>query len=291
VDIRELKYAVSLAEELHFGRAARRHFISEQPFGKRIRTLEEALGVQLFERTSRRVALTPAGTLVIAEARRLLASADRIAALAAQSPDASARLRLGVLGFGAADMWPRIQEVFSAEDPHTRLDYVDLDYSTQHSSVRDGLVDVAICQFVGDSEGLQFDVLFESPRMVMAPSSSPLAALDRFDLRFADAQDWVGVTSSHEAMRKWLGSISTQLRGAPTVERPAALPAAVATTGRLALYCATAAVLYPFPGVSYIPVEGAPLEVALVTRAGDDRPAVQALRRAARLTARAEHRS
>ncbi|HUY47618.1 MAG TPA: LysR family transcriptional regulator [Streptosporangiaceae bacterium] len=55
MDLQELRYAVTLADELHFGRAARRHFISEQPFGRRIQRLEREAGCLLFERTSRRV--------------------------------------------------------------------------------------------------------------------------------------------------------------------------------------------------------------------------------------------
>ncbi|HET9653907.1 MAG TPA: LysR family transcriptional regulator [Kineosporiaceae bacterium] len=61
MEIQALRYVVTLAEELHFGRAAGRHFISAQPFGQRVQHLERELGVRLFERTSRRVALTAAG--------------------------------------------------------------------------------------------------------------------------------------------------------------------------------------------------------------------------------------
>lgn len=61
MEIRTLRYVVTLAEELHFGRAAGRHFISAQPFGRHIQRLERELGVRLFQRTSRRVQLTPMG--------------------------------------------------------------------------------------------------------------------------------------------------------------------------------------------------------------------------------------
>ncbi len=75
-----MRYAVTLAEELHFGRAARRHHISAQPFGRRIRRLERELGRPLFHRTSRRVTLTPAGESFIRRARAVLAEIDELIA-------------------------------------------------------------------------------------------------------------------------------------------------------------------------------------------------------------------
>ncbi|WP_433174847.1 LysR family transcriptional regulator [Actinoallomurus sp. CA-150999] len=78
MEIRSLRYAITLAEELHFGRAAQRHYIGAQPFGRHIQNLERELGVQLFERTSRRVALTPEGTRVLAEARAIVDAVDAL---------------------------------------------------------------------------------------------------------------------------------------------------------------------------------------------------------------------
>ncbi|GAA2216407.1 hypothetical protein GCM10009850_118760 [Nonomuraea monospora] len=79
MEIQSLRYAVTLAEELHFGRAAQRHFIAAQPFGRHIQRLEREVGRRLFERTSRKVMLTPAGERLVAEARRVLAAVDGLA--------------------------------------------------------------------------------------------------------------------------------------------------------------------------------------------------------------------
>ena len=77
VDLRRLRYFVAVAEERHFGRAAARLHMSTPPLSQRIRELEHELGVALFERTSRRVTLTPAGERLLGDARDVLRSVDR----------------------------------------------------------------------------------------------------------------------------------------------------------------------------------------------------------------------
>jgi DNA-binding transcriptional LysR family regulator len=82
VDLRRLRYFVAVAEEGHFGRAAARLHVTTPPLSQRIRELEQTLGVELFERTSRHVALTPAGERLLGDAREVLHAVDRFRASA-----------------------------------------------------------------------------------------------------------------------------------------------------------------------------------------------------------------
>jgi len=117
IELRQLRYFVAVAEELHFGRAAERLHMSQSPLSRAIRELERELGVVLFVRTTRRVELTPAGLLLLERARRALAEIDAAVADArrlTRSGDAVLRLGYGPFSGAAAG---RIVEALRAERP------------------------------------------------------------------------------------------------------------------------------------------------------------------------------
>lgn len=117
VELRQLRYFVAVAEELHFGRAADRLHISQSPLSRAIRELERDLGVVLFVRTTRRVELTEAGSLLLERSRRALAEIDGAIADARRSVHPGE----GVLAIGcgpfSGSAVRRIIEVFAGEHP------------------------------------------------------------------------------------------------------------------------------------------------------------------------------
>ena len=111
IELRPLRQFVAVAEELHFGRAARRLAMTQPPLTQAVQGLERALGVQLFERSKRTVALTPAGHALLEEARRLLRAAEALpAAVQAAALGQAGRLRLAFvssIAYGALPLWLR----------------------------------------------------------------------------------------------------------------------------------------------------------------------------------------
>src|SRR5215218_562060 len=94
--LEQLRGFVAVAEELHFGRAAGRLQMTQPPLSRQVQKLERQVGAQLLERDNRRVTLTPAGEVFLAEARRLLSLADSAPELARRvSSGSSGVLRIG----------------------------------------------------------------------------------------------------------------------------------------------------------------------------------------------------
>ncbi|WP_408897199.1 LysR family transcriptional regulator [Nocardioides sp. R1-1] len=284
MDVRSLRYALTLAEELHFGRAAAAHYIAAQPFGRRIRQLEQELGTRLFERTSRRVELTDAGERFLPRARRVLADLDALME-AAEGDRGEPVLRLGVLGFGLADRWASTRALLEQRLPGVELSYVELDWSTQYDAVRTGEVDVAILQDLGGAEDLLVEPALHTQRCAVVPWDSELAAAER--LSPSDVMDRVFVSLvGQPGLAAWSGTRPSS--GSVEVRSPASIPTAVAMTGLIGIHGEPAVRFLPHPHVRYLPLDGPPAVVAIATRPRDRRELVAAFRAAVRGSATVE---
>ncbi|MBT2208810.1 LysR family transcriptional regulator [Actinomadura sp. NEAU-AAG7] len=184
LEVRQLRYFVAVAEELHFGRAADRLGMAQPPLSRAIRTLERHLDVRLLERTTRRVELTPAGEALLRDARTALdavAAADRRARNAGRPAPS---LRLALKADYDAGLLPLI---LAAYQPHEAALPVELTLGgrgDQDPALRDGRADVAILPAPFDRHGLDSEPLLTEPRLVAMAAGDPLAA--RASLRLAD---------------------------------------------------------------------------------------------------------
>jgi len=184
MELRQLRYFVAVAEELHFGRAARRLHMAQPPLSQAIKQLESELGATLLARTSRRVELTDAGRLLLDEARRTLAQADRAATtarLAAQG--ATGWLRLAFVASAACDILPSLLPAQRAAAPDVSLQLRELTTERQIDALDRDEVDLGIAREVEAREGLVITPLRDEPLVAALPADHPQAARAALALR------------------------------------------------------------------------------------------------------------
>jgi DNA-binding transcriptional LysR family regulator len=138
MDLKQLRYFVAVAEELHFGRAAQRLFISQPALSFDIRKFEERLGVQLLARTNKMVALTNAGQVLLDEARKLLQQAAEVERMTQRSAHGLAgRLRIGFVNSMLYRGLPRAVERFEADHPAVEIILREMNTSEQVHAIAD----------------------------------------------------------------------------------------------------------------------------------------------------------
>ncbi|MFD5828950.1 LysR family transcriptional regulator [Lentzea sp. NPDC060358] len=182
MELRTLRYFVAVAEELHFGRAARRLHMSQPPLSRAIKLLEAGLGTALLRRSPAGVELTDAGRTLLHEARALLDHADRIRAKVARTT-----LTVGVLGdHGAA----RIAREFRRRHPGVEIVVREADLTDPTCGLRSHQVDVALTRGPFDRTGLRTRVLRADPVGAVLRADDPLAARERITTADLDDRDW-----------------------------------------------------------------------------------------------------
>lgn len=177
MELRHLRYFVTVAEELHFGRAAARLFIAQPPLSQQIQQLERELGVALFTRTSRRVQLTPAGEAFLTEARQILGSV----AHAADSARRAARGESGWLGIGFAasatyDLLPAVLHDFRAAYPEVALSLSELNAAEQAQALAGKSIHVGFARPFIPDPALLVGAVQREPFLAALPEAHPLTA-------------------------------------------------------------------------------------------------------------------
>jgi DNA-binding transcriptional LysR family regulator len=185
VETRELRYFVAVAEELHFGRAAQRLGMAQPPLSRAISGLERRLGVTLFERTSRAVVLTEAGSVLLREGRvalDALAAAERRTRRAVDGPPG---LVLVTKAGASGELLAKLLDAYAAEPDSVPLDVVLCGPGEQERLLRDGRADVALLHRPFDSTtGFDAEELHTESQVVLLPAGHPLAGAS--ELRLAD---------------------------------------------------------------------------------------------------------
>jgi DNA-binding transcriptional LysR family regulator len=289
MELRQLKYFVAVAEELHFRRAADRLYVAQPAISEQIRKLELELGVQLFNRTNRRVEITDAGAALLEEARRLLAQADAAQRAARTASErAVARLRIGYTPYALTPSVPRALQHLAGAVPGADVSMVTGPAVRLIEQVRERRLDVVVAGLPAPTAGLRVTSLGRQRMIAAMVASDTLALAEPLSLaRLTPTEIVTMARGSGPAFHDALLALCREAGITPRfVEAPEprveSVLLAVATGAGPAVLPAAVAERYAFPGVRFVPLEDAGgFETAALTHPDDDGPATAAFLRAA----------
>jgi DNA-binding transcriptional LysR family regulator len=177
MELRQLRYFVTLSEELHFGRAAAREHIVQSALSQQVQRLERELGVRLLERSTHHVALTAAGAVFLVESRQILAHVDRAAKAARSTVGASATLRVGIID-ASYDSMPQILHEVQARYPGLVIHQVEASVPDQYQQLIDGRLDIGIGRAALAPPQVASQLFRRDPLGVLVHSRHRFAAMD-----------------------------------------------------------------------------------------------------------------
>jgi LysR family transcriptional regulator, benzoate and cis,cis-muconate-responsive activator of ben and cat genes len=202
MDLRQLRYFVAVAEELHFSRAAARLNLAQSALSAQIRSLEEEVGGPLLHRSTRRVSLTPAGESLLSDARELLASSDvamrRARALALGELGV---LRIAALGPAPGGILAPVLDRFGTRHPRVRVEMRTLAFSELVEGLRSGRADIAFLYEPIDEPDLITTPLLTEPRVAVLSASHRLAG--RESVTPGDLRGETFITHPDSVPQRW----------------------------------------------------------------------------------------
>jgi DNA-binding transcriptional LysR family regulator len=265
LDMRKLRYFVAVAEELNFGRAARRLHIAQPVLSRQIRALEDELGALLFARDSRGTTLTAPGAQLLEDARFMLAESKALRERLFQASTPLVTVSVGVLPGLLATAAVR---TFETTDPRRRAEVTAIMWTEQVNAVLRGEVDVVYAREPFDHHGLGTAPLLEEPRDALISSADPLAG--KTSLTLADlasrrllqppgtVPEWYAIADAEQrraSSRKAVATVEEKLEGVAAQQGFAILPRSTAK-------------FYRRPDVKVIPIDDVgPSRVTLIWNA------------------------
>jgi DNA-binding transcriptional LysR family regulator len=183
MELRHLHYFITVAEELHFSRAAERLHISQPPLSQQIQSLEDELGVKLFERTKRQVHLTEAGKIFLERSYQVLAQLEQAIAVTQQIGRGEVgRLAIGFVDSAMYTALPEILRVFREQFPAVELRLHELTTAQQIQALYDKQIDVGIVRSAVSEPGLRMECLLQESLVLALPESHPLSSQNQVAL-------------------------------------------------------------------------------------------------------------
>jgi len=197
VELRQLRYFIALAEELHFGRAAARLHVVQPALSQQIRRLEQEVGAPLFNRTKRQVAITEAGRAFLQKARlSVMHAAEAVASAQSARRGELGELSVGFVGSAAFQYFPEVLKSFRKRFPAVRLALQELTTTQQMSALRAATIRVGLLRPPIADADIATEVLAREPWMLAIPRSHRLRRASRVALRDFAADSFIATPRS-----------------------------------------------------------------------------------------------
>lgn len=182
--LRHLRYFTTLAEELHFSKAAEKLFIAQPPLSRQIKQLEDELGVKLFNRNKRNVALTPAGNYLKTQTNNLFYQIDNIKEqIKSIGEGTKGQLKIGYVGAAMHSILPSILQDMKQKFPEIKIYLHELDSEEQRKALLSGQIDVGFVRSAVINDKLLSVQVVEEPFALILPQKHPLALKRNLNLR------------------------------------------------------------------------------------------------------------
>jgi len=220
--LRQLRSFITVAELENVSLAAKRLHISQPPLSRQMRQLEEELGVHLFERTAKSIRLTPAGKVLLEEARNILRQLDNaVEAVRSEAAGIPKEIRIGYAPSLTLKILPEVLRQLRDRRSDIKIQLVDSSTSDMVEQLQSRELDLALVVYPGKQalQGLHFRELVHYPACAILPVGHRLS--DRQTIRINEIQDepLVGFTKSeYPEFHRWVSEIFEEVKGNPRIQ-------------------------------------------------------------------------
>ncbi len=277
LSLKKLSYFVTVAEELHFGRAASRLHIAQPALSQQIQRLEADVGALLFERTTRRVALTTAGRVLLEQARRLLVTADGVERAIRELRDGERGvLRVGFVDSAAYELVPRFLRECRTWRPNVDFELRSMSTDEQVKALSDGRIDLGIGRTAGAASGLEVRLLGAEPLVLAVAVEHELAGASDVSLVDLAAESFIGFDREvsptlHAELRLMMAKADVGYGTTMEATEYTTILGLVAAGVGVALVPASVQTFRP-PGLTFVPIADSVAAVQLVVLSRPNEP-------------------
>lgn len=192
MELRHLRYFITVAEELNFSKAALKLYTAQPSLSQQIKDLEEDVGVKLLHRTKRKVELTEEGAVFLEQARLTLAQADKAVAMARQVSQAKQQmLRIGFVPVAEMKIFPYVLPNLRVQNPDLKIELLSLNNADQSKLLKKGDIDIAFTRQNLHSDEIESKFVLREPLIFILPKDHPLAKYERIPVKALNGVDFI----------------------------------------------------------------------------------------------------